>query len=83
MIKKIINIVITILVLAWVGMVAYDYFNVTNEKDPMFCLKKEDVQRGDGTVNICTGPGYKVYKPNYTGAKYKAAFQPFWMKEPE
>ena len=83
MIKKIISIVITIAVFAWVGIVAYDYYNVTNEKEPMFCLKTVEEPREDGIVSICTGPGYKVYKPDYTGAKYKAAFQPFWMSEPK
>ena len=83
MIKKIISIILTIVVFVWVGMVAYDYYNVTNEKEPVFCLKNVEETRGDGKVDICVGPGYKVYKPNYTGAKYKAAFQPFWMNEPQ
>jgi len=81
MVKKIINIVLWLIVLAWVGLVLYDYYNVSQEKDPVFCLSTETIPYDDGTVTQCNGLGYKAYKYQRTGHNYKQSFGPFWGKD--
>ena len=61
------------------GICLFDFYNVTNEKEPQFCLKEEIIEYADGHVDVCTGLGYKVHK--YDRASYKAIeFGPFWSK---
>ncbi len=78
--SKIMNIVLWIILLAWMAIVLIDYFRVTNEKDAVFCLSKHTTKYDDGNVKVCTGLGYKVY--NYNRDSFKAIeFGPFWIKD--
>ena len=78
--SKIMNIVLWILLLGWMGICLFDFYNVTNEKEPKFCIKKETTEYEDGTVDSCLGLGYKVY--NYNRDSYTAIeFGPFWAKD--
>lgn len=77
---KIINIVLWVIVLGWMAVCITDFLKVQNEKDPIFCLKKETVKYSDGNVSVCTGLGYKTY--NYNRSCFKAIqFGPFWTKD--
>lgn len=79
-VKKIISIVFWIVILVWIGICVFDYYNTYKEKDPRFCLSKETLTYDDGTVEVCHGPGYKVY--NYDRSSIKGyQYGPFWMKE--
>lgn len=79
-IKKIISLVLWIAVLAWVGIIVYDYIAVNNDKSPSFCLSTETKEYSDGTVEICKGLGYNYY--NYKRTSYTAKqFGPFFIKE--
>lgn len=77
------NIVIGLLfitIFVWLGMWIYEYQNVSNGNDPKFCLKRDTISHDDGTVEVCTGLGYKVI--NYKRETYKAIeIGPFWIKE--
>lgn len=77
---KILDIVLWVILIGWMAIVFTDYFKVTNEKDPIFCLKEETIQYEDGTVESCTGLGYKVYE--YKRDSFNAIeFGPFWAKD--
>ena len=74
------NIVIWIILLLWMGICLTDFYNTQKEKDPMFCLKKETIKYDDGTVDSCTGLGYKIY--NYKRKSFTAIeYGPFWSKD--
>lgn len=78
--SKILNIVLWIILIVWMAICLFDFYKVSTEKDPVFCLKKETTSYDDGTVDSCLGLGYKVYKYNRTN--YSAIeFGPFWSKD--
>lgn len=77
---KILDIVLWVILIGWMVIVFMDYYRVTNEKEPKFCIKEETIQYEDGTVESCTGLGYKVYE--YKRDSFKAIeFGPFWAKD--
>ena len=62
------------------GICLIDFYNTHEEKDPMFCLKKETITYDDGNVYSCTGLGYKIY--NYKRKSFTAIeYGPFWSKD--
>ena len=74
-------IVFAVVALTWV----VDFFRVSDRKDPMFCLNKKTQTFEDGTVEQCTGLGYKVYEYNRSSLDSGIQFGPFFikMKQPE
>ena len=61
LISKILNIVLWVILFAWMAIVLVDYFQVRNEKEPKFCwFNDKTTQYENGTVEECTGLGYKV-----------------------
>ena len=74
-------IVFAVVALTWV----VDFFRVSDRKDPMFCLSKKTHTFEDGTVEQCTGLGYKVYEYNRASLDSGIQFGPFFikMKQPE
>lgn len=79
-ISKIFNLVLTLVIIAWAGMMLYDYFQVSNEKDPKFCLEENIIEHEDGSTKECKGIGYKIYR--YDRESFKGLdFGPFWIKE--
>lgn len=80
LISKIIWTIIWILIFVWAGMLLFDYYNVSQEKEPKFCIKKEIIEYPDGSVDVCTGLGYKVY--HYERESFNAReFGPFWIED--
>ncbi len=78
--SKIMNIVLWVILIGWMVICLTDFYNVSKEKEPMFCIKKETTKYDDGTVDMCLGLGYKVY--NYKRASYSAIeFGPFWSSD--
>ena len=77
---SIFNFILTILIFGIVGMAVIDFINVNQEKQPMFCIKKEVINHEDGTVDVCTGVGYKVYQYKRESIK-GSEFGPFWIEE--
>ena len=78
-ISRIFDLIIWIVLLGWMGICLFDFYNVTNEQEPKFCLKQEILEYEDGTVDVCKGLGYNVHK--YNRASYKAIeFVPFFKK---
>lgn len=79
-ISRIINVLIWIILLAWMGVCIWDFVNVKTDKEPMFCISKKTTTYEDGTVDTCTGVGYKVFnykRDSFTGRE----FGPFWKKD--
>lgn len=77
---KVMNIVLWILLLAWMLVVLVDFYNVSKEKEPIFCIDKNTTEYDDGDVNSCLGLGYKVYR--YERSCFSAIeFGPFWGKD--
>ena len=79
-IVSIFNFVLTIVIFGVVGMAVIDFINVNQEKEPMFCIHEEWTQYDDGTVELCVGVGYKVYRYNRESIK-GSEFGPFWIEE--
>lgn len=77
---KIINIVLWVVVLAWMAICITDYIQVQREEEVLFCLSKETVKYDDGNVYICHGLGYKVY--SYDRDCFQALqYGAFWTKD--
>lgn len=74
---------IVFLVLTFVWLV--DFFRVSRESKPMFCIKNEVHEYKDGTVSECTGLGYKVYTYKRSSLGDGIEFGPFFakMKQPK
>lgn len=76
----IIDIILWVLLFAWITICLIDYFRVKDSKEPKFCIKSETKTYDDGNVKSCLGLGYKVYTyklENYNGVE----FGPFWIDE--
>ena len=77
---KVINAFLWVVLLAWIAICLTDFFRTHEEKEPMFCIKKETTKYPDGKVESCTGLGYKIYRYNrksFNGIEYG----PFWFKD--
>ena len=81
LISRIINIVLWVILFAWMELVFVDFLNVKNEEEPQFCMcNKKTTQYDNGKVTECTGLGYKVI--NYKREDFNAIeFGPFWIKD--
>ena len=78
--NRIINIVLWIVLFAWMGVCLVDFFNTKAGRSPVFCLKKETTNYSDGKVNTCTGLGYKIF--NYRRTSFSGdEYGPFWSKD--
>ena len=60
--EKFLRPLLTFIAVAWLAIVLFDFFRVTSNFEPMGCIKKETKRYEDGTVDICKGLGYVVYK---------------------
>lgn len=81
LISRIVNIVLWVILFAWMALVFVDFLHVKNEEEPQFCMwNKKTTQYSDGKVTECTGLGYKVI--NYKREDFNAIeFGPFWIKD--
>ncbi len=77
--RKIFNILITLALLVWIGVIVYDFLNVQSEKEPKFCFTKGETKSDDGNVKWCKGAGYVAYKYDY-GDITAYEFGPFWQE---
>ena len=78
--NKIMNVILWIVLLVWMAICLVDFYNTHQEKEPMFCLKKEVTKYDDGQVRSCLGLGYKVF--HYERSSFRAIeFGPFWSKD--
>ena len=62
-----------------------DYYKVSNEEEPIFCLSNKTHTFEDGTVEECSGLGYKIYKYNRSSLGTGIQFGPLFieMRQPE
>ena len=77
--KKIFSALFSIILIGIVAIWLFDYFRMVNNEKPMFCIKQETYKYDDGTVEECTGLGYKIYEYNRTSYRAKQ-FGPFFIK---
>ena len=78
--QRIMNVVLWIVLFVWMGVVLFDYYHVSKNTDPTFCIKKDVTKYNDGEVKWCLGAGYKVFQ--YNRNCYQAIeFGPFWSKD--
>lgn len=76
--RKMFNFLITLALFAWIGVIAYDFYNVQNKNEPKFCFTKGETKTEDGTVTWCKGAGYVTYKYDYNEVS-AYEFGPFWQ----
>lgn len=81
MIKKIIGIIFTLAVIAWLGLVIMDFFAVKDNKEPRFCLKNTTQNYGTKKTQTCIGLGYKVNKYYENDQLTATEFGPFFIKD--
>lgn len=79
MIKKILNVLFWVVIIALLGIWLTDFFMVQNEKKPIFCVKQNEIKYDDGTVNECWGLGYKVYEYHRKSINISTQFSPFFI----
>ena len=53
--NKIMNVILWIILFAWMAICLIDFYNTSQEKEPKFCLKKEVTKYDDGEVRSCLG----------------------------
>lgn len=80
LISRIVNVVLWIVLFAWMFIVVIDFIHVRNEEEPQFCWGEKVNKYDDGKVTIKTGLGYKViiYKRESLNA---IEFGPFWIDD--
>jgi lipopolysaccharide/colanic/teichoic acid biosynthesis glycosyltransferase len=78
-IKKVWDIIFWVAVLCLVAIWITDFALVKQDKDPKFCIKKETITTEKGTIEACTGLGYKIYKYDTEGLRCARDFGPFWQ----
>ncbi len=78
--QKVMNVILWIILIAWMIIVLIDFYNVNKKTDPMFCISENTEKYDDGEVYSCLGLGYKVYR--YERSCFTAIeFGPFWSKD--
>jgi len=78
--SRVMNVFLWIVLLVWMAICLIDFYNVSQENEPKFCLSRSTTQYSDGTVDTCVGLGYKVF--NYKRESFRAIeFGPFWGKD--
>lgn len=78
--SRVMNVVLWVVLFAWMAVCLIDFYNVHKSKEPMFCISNKTTTYDDGTVDTCTGIGYKVI--TYKRDSFKAIeFGPFWSKD--
>lgn len=78
--SRIMNVVLWIILFAWMAVCLVDFFRTTNNKAPKLCIKQERTTYNDGYVDTCTGLGYKVI--NYRRASMSGnQYGPFWISD--
>jgi hypothetical protein len=75
---RVTNFILWFVLIAWMCICLYDLYKVRSNKEPMFCIAKHTEKYKDGTVDSCTGLGYKVYR--YKRKCYNAVeYVPFFF----
>lgn len=77
--KKFFATLITIILFAWVALLAYDYYRATKNEPPLIIVSEKTVDYNDGTVTEYNSLGYKyiVYKRS---SRKGYVFGGFWVK---
>ena len=80
MVSRVINVILWVVLFAWMGICLVDFFKTRALSEPIFCLSKETTEYSDGKVYSCTGLGYKIY--HYDRSSFKGyEYGPFWAKD--
>lgn len=83
--QRVMNVILWIVVIAWMAVCVLDFITVHDEKEPKFCISKssikyDDKASSDGEASVCYGAGYKVYKYTKGSCNGALEFGPFWIK---
>ena len=80
--KKVLSAIVTVVLIAWVGLMGYDYYRATKNQKPVVVLKEEVKNYSDGKVYEYTSLGYKyiVYKRS---SRTGYMFGGFWITAEE
>lgn len=79
--NDIIKVVVLSVIIIWVICFGIDLIRARQNKWPLFCVKESIKNYEDGTVEICTGVGYKMYKYKRSSIPVTVQFGPFFMEE--
>ncbi len=81
MIKKVLNVAFWVIFCVVLAIWIVDFVQTQRSKDPIFCLKKVTHQYDDGTVDECTGLGYRIFKYNRKSLPTGVDFAPIFVKQ--
>jgi len=81
-VKNILHLFGWAIVIIWLAIIGFDFYQVSNKNEPKLCIKNEIKEYNDGNMHICTGLGYKVYNSTRDSVRFEYLFGPFWTKEP-
>lgn len=81
MIKKVLNVAFWVIFCVVLAIWVVDFVQTQRNKEPVFCLKKVTHQYDDGTVNECTGLGYRIFKYNRKTLPTGVDFAPIFVKQ--
>ena len=78
--RKVISSIITIILIAWVALMGYDYYRASKKdpEPPLIILKEEKRDYSDGTVTEYTSLGYKYIVYRRT-SRTGFMFGGFWL----
>jgi len=79
-ISRIFYFIFGLIVVGWIAIVLFDFYQVKMTNNPKFCIKNETINYDNRTTSICTGIGYKVYRYELEGTTI-IEFSPFWKEE--
>ncbi len=80
---KIFDIVFWTLFVCIAAIWIIDFIKVENNKEPLFCIKKETHEYEDGTTDECVGLGYNIYYYHRDSINISTQFSPFFIKMKE
>jgi len=77
----VLKVILFSIVIIWLLCFVIDYARAIQNKWPLFCVKETFKEYEDGTVKLCTGVGYKLYKYDRNSIPVTVQFGPFFIKE--
>lgn len=79
-ILMLIKFLISIAIIAWVGLFIVDYFRAQNSEKPLFCINEQNAEINGGSYYSCTSLGYKYYKYDNPNTESKEGFGPAFIE---
>lgn len=82
LLSKIFSSLFSIIIGLWLIICLFDFLQVQGRNKPIFCLKNETLLLSNGSIEKCTGLGYKVLKfDKLNNCDVKIIYGAFWIED--